>query len=364
MELELIKTDMTPKQRAYAYARGERVDRIPCNLTAGETASLIYGIDICDYYFSSEAMVTVEEGLARDTGADNMGMGLGLRTLAEAVGTEMSYPKDNVSSVKTPAFATPSDVESAELVDIHKDGRLPIMLEAFKVLIDRHGEERNVGTGSAGPLTLASNILGTKQLLKSFIKDKEGAKKVLQYSTNVIIKVAKDLWDEFGISFSLAEPMASKYLLRKSSFEEFCLPYLKQCIDAISSCQGGCSLHICGETKDRWDDIVGLGINGFWCDNCESMLELKQKYGDKIAITGNIPPVDVVLYGTEADINESVKKILLEAADSPSGFCLCPGCTTPVGTPLENMVAIMNAAATFGKGAVKGKLPEGLAAFL
>ena len=362
--MDLIKTEMTPKQRVAAYARGEKVDRIPCNLTAGETAPLLYGIDICDYYFSSEAMVTVEEGLARDTGADNMGMGLGLRTLAEAVGTEMFYPRDNVSSVKTPAFSKPTDVDGAELVDIHKDGRLPIMLEAFKVLIEKHGSERNIGTGSAGPLTLAGNTLGTKQLMKALIKDKEGAKKILQYSTDVIIKVAKDLWDELGISFSLAEPLASKYLLRKSAFEEFCLPYLKQCIDAISSWQGGCSLHICGETNDRWDDIVGLVISGFWCDNCESLLELKQQYGNKITIVGNIPSVDVVLYGNEADINNSVKQILLEAADSPCGFCLCPGCTTPVGTSLDNMVAIMNAAATFGKGAVKGKLPEGLNPFL
>ncbi len=362
--MELIKTDMTPKERAKAYAAGETVDRIPCNLTAGETAPPVYGINISDYYFSSSAMVEVEESLARDTEADNMGMGLGLRTLAEAVGTEMEYFKDNVASVKTPILKSPSDVKGRDLVDIHKDGRLPIMLEAFKVLKDRHGETHNIGTGSAGPLTLAGNTFGIKQLLKSFIKDPEGAKEVLQYSTDVIIKVAKDLFDEFGISFSLAEPLASKNLMRKSTFEEFCLPYLKQCVDAISSWQGGVSMHICGETSDRWDDIVGLGIKGFWIDNCERLEELKNTYGDNLTVVGNIPPVEVVLYGTEDAINNSVKEILISAADNSGGFCLCPGCTTPVGTTLDNMIAIVNAASTYGKNAQKGKLPEGLRNYL
>ena len=358
--MELLKVEMTPKERAFAYVKGERVDRIPCKLNASETASQLYGIDVCDYYHSSEAMVAVEEGLVRDTGADSMGMNIGLRGIAEAIGTEMAYFKDNVSSVKTPALKGAEDVRGRDLVDIHKDGRLPIMLEAFKVLKDRHSETHNIGTGTAGPLTLAGNILGTKKLLKALIKDPDGAKEVLQYSTDVIIKVAKDLWDELGVSISLAEPLASKNLMRKATFEEFCLPYLKQCVDEISSWQGGVSIHICGETNDRWDDIVNLGISSFWLDNCESLVDFKANFGDKVAIVGNTPPVDVLLYGTPSSIAESVKQTLLDAADNPAGFCLCPGCATPVGTSLENMVAYMNAATTFGKGAVKGKLPEGL----
>ena len=38
-----------------------------------------------------------------------------------------------------------------------------------------------------------------------------------------------------------------------------------------------------------------------------------------------------------------------------------PGCTTPIGTPKDNVVGIMNYAAIYGKGAQKGKMPEGMA---
>ena len=42
--MELIKLEMTPKERALAYARGEEVDRIPTSLSASETAPPLYGI--------------------------------------------------------------------------------------------------------------------------------------------------------------------------------------------------------------------------------------------------------------------------------------------------------------------------------
>ena len=97
--MELMKTQMTPKERAIAYAKGEEVDRIPTSLSASETISPLYGINICDYYFSADTMVEVETRLAEDFQADNMGIGLGLRTVAEALGTEMHYSKNNVAYV-------------------------------------------------------------------------------------------------------------------------------------------------------------------------------------------------------------------------------------------------------------------------
>lgn len=94
--MELVKLEMTPKERKIAYARGEEVDRIPTSLSAGETAPPLYGISIRDYYFSADAMVEVESRLAEDFQADNMGMGLGLRTLVEALGQS--------SSIRSTAF--------------------------------------------------------------------------------------------------------------------------------------------------------------------------------------------------------------------------------------------------------------------
>ena len=91
------------------------------------------------------------------------------------------------------------------------------------------------------------------------------------------------------------------------------------------------------------------------------MEDLKNQYGDRIAVVGNIDPVDLLRNGTTDDMKREVIRCLKEAGDTPKGFILMPGCTTPIGTPKENVVAIMNYAAIYGKGAQKGKMPEGMA---
>ena len=158
----------------------------------------------------------------------------------------------------------------------------------------------------------------------------------------------------------LSEPMGSRNLISRRQFREFFTPYISQAVSRMNSYQGSTAIHICGNTRDRWQDVVETGVSGFWIDNCESLKDLKEMYGDKIAVTGNVPPVDILRNGTGHEIEESVRECLLQAADAPCGFRLSPGCTTPVGTSKENMICFMNAASTYGRGARKGRLPEGL----
>lgn len=362
--MELIKLQMTPKERAIVYAKGEEVDRIPTSLSASETAPLLYGIDICDYYFSADAMVEVETRLAEDFQADNMGIGLGLRTVAEALGTEMHYSKNSVSYVAKPRLQTLAELDNMGLINIEKDGRFPIIIEAFERLQERFGLERILGSGVSGPITTATNIFGTEKFLKAALKDKAGAHKLLQYTTDVIVKCCEDMYNRLGIKFMLSEPIVSGDLISKRQFKEFAQPYIAQAVERMNQFQGSTSIHICGKTRDRWDEIVDCGISSFWADNCESLKILKENYGHRIALSGNVMPVDVLRNGTPEIISENIKNCILEAADNPCGYNLCPGCTTPVGTSKENMIAFMNAAAIYGKDARKGYMPKGIQKYL
>ena len=154
--------------------------------------------------------------------------------------------------------------------------------------------------------------------------------------------------------------MGSRDLLSKRQFKEFFVPYIKQAVERMNKFQGSTGIHICGHTRDRWEEVIGTGVSGFWVDNCESLQELKECYGDKVAISGNVPPVDVLKNGTFEEIDQVIKKCIIEAGDNPRGYNLCPGCTTPVDTTKENMVAFMNAAAKYGRGARKGYMPRGI----
>lgn len=351
---------MTPKERLAAYAAGEEVDRIPTTLSAGETAPPLYGYKIRDWYFSSDIMFDVESRLAADFGADNMGVGLGLRALVEALGTRLEYPEKGVSYVVEPKFKSFAEVDGAELVDVDKDGRLPIIIESFEKLMDVYGDIRTFGTGLAGPLTTAGQLIDTEVFLRGMIKDRDGVHKLMQYATDNVVKCARDIHERLGIGVMLSEPMASSDLLSLRQFKQFYKPYLEQAVRRMNEFQGSTAIHICGHTRDRWDLVVGSGVSGFWVDNLEDIGELKELYGQQVSLTGNVPPVAVLLEGSPEDVRKAVLDCLRKAADSPRGYTLCPGCTTPVGTSRENLDAFMDAAWMYGRGARKGCLPRGL----
>ncbi|MBQ9564647.1 MAG: hypothetical protein IJU98_03565, partial [Synergistaceae bacterium] len=182
--MERIRLEMTPKQRLTAYARGEEVDRIPTTLSAAETIPLLYGINLCDHYFSADLMVQTETAVAEEFGADNMGIGLGLRTLVEALGTKLAYPRDSVSYIVEPALKSFDELDRIKPADIDRDGRLPIIVEAFERLQEKFGAERILGSGLAGPLTTAASLIGTEKFLKAMIRDKENAHKLMQRATD------------------------------------------------------------------------------------------------------------------------------------------------------------------------------------
>ena len=101
-------------------------------------------------------------------------------------------------------------------------------------------------------------------------------------------------------------------------------------------------------------------MRSFSVDNCEDLAELKAAIGDKVKISGNVPPVEVMKNGTIDDVIQSVQECLIKGSDSPCGFSLAIGCQVPIGTSRENIEAYIYAARRYGRGAQKGKLCKGL----
>lgn len=358
--MELIKTELTPKERIRLYEAGEEVDRIPTGLDVSETLPVLYGMKQNEFYFSSDLMVEEQTRMAEDFHADNMGVGLSLRALVEALGTKLNYSETSLSSICDPVVKDYRQLDAMGPANIETDGRLPILMETFQRLMDKFGDERVFGSGMAGPLTTAMELVGVEKFLMDTIRDPENIHKLLRYSTDCVIQCARDVHRKLGINLGLAEPMASREICGMKQFREFALPYLKETVDAFQTFQSSPELHVCGRSRDRWDDLVNLGISGFSVDNCENIEELKHLYGSRVSIPGNVAPVDVLRLGTPEDVDKAVKLCIQQAGDAPLGFRLEAGCTIPQYTPKENLIAYMNAAAVYGRGARKGVMPKGI----
>ena len=296
--LKIKQDELTAVERYRLLAQGKKVDRLPCAVDSGETLAPLIGISVDHFYHSSEKMVEVEEYVYRTFHSDGMGLSTTLRGMAEAMGSEIRYFDNNISQLQKPALSSLDEAETAKKIDVDTDGRLHIILDGLKILKEKYGEEVPVGATVTGPFTVAAMVVGTEKL---------------------------------------------------KQYREFSFPYIKKNVDFIRSQGASAGLHICGKSRKIWEDVLETGISAFSLDNIEDLAEAKAVMGDKVSLSGNIPPVEVLRYGTPEMVLESGRQCIRKAWDSPKGFTLTSGCQTPMGTPIANLTALMDCARIFGR---------------
>ena len=342
------KDEMTPKERMTSFAQGLEIDRIPCNPHMGVTMAPFIGCPLKEYYHSAEKMAELEIALFKRLRHDGVSVSTTLRGVAEAMGSKMYYPDNDISLMVAPAINSVEEIELLKPSDPEKDGKLPLVLKAIKTIKKKIGHEVNVGAGLAGPFSTAASVVGTENLLKwmlKYPKEVHVLMEIVTESNNRFIEKAAEL----GVGVGFSDPVSSTSLISVKQFNEFSAPYIKKNVDKMKSLTGGRpSIHICGTSKGIWESVMDTGISSFSIDNVEDVADAKEIMGDRIIISGNVPPVDVMQLGTREDVLKSAKDCIMKTYGAKKGYILSSGCQIPMNTPMENIDALMDAARIYG----------------
>ncbi|SHK42785.1 uroporphyrinogen decarboxylase [Hathewaya proteolytica DSM 3090] len=338
--------ELTSRERIELYFKGKSVDRIPCMPFLGESSTPMLGIDPSEQNQSAEIMAKMEIEAYRTFGHDSCGIGTGLRAMAEAMGAEVQYQKNRVPFMKGNLLNDYKDLNNLKRIDPHKDGRLPIILEALTMADKSIGKEVEVASDIAGPFSVAAFVRGTDNFLKDTIKDKENVHRLLEIVTENNIRYI-DTVSSMGFSIGICDPVASLSMISKKQFREFALPYLKICLDRIKEKGVPGFIHICGKTKAVWNDLVDIGFETLSIDNCEDVAEAVEMVGDRVCVVGNVDPVDTMRFGTTEDVYNEATECIIKGINNPNKYILSTGCDVATGAPIENMYALLNAARDF-----------------
>ncbi len=345
--LEIKRDELTAIERNKLLNEGKEVDRIMCCLDTGETLAPMIGCTLNEYYHSSEKMCELEEYIFHTFHSDGAGVSCTLRGMAEAMGAKVKYADYNIAQLEQPALAL-KDAHNAKRVDVDKDGRLPIILEGVRLVKKKLGDKVPVSATVTGPFTIAAMAVGTERLLIGTVKMPDKVKELMDVIVENNNRYIDRLLD-IGVGIGFADPVSSTSLISVEQYRTFSLPYFRKNVEYIKKNGGGCGLHICGTSRKLWEDIKETGIGAFSLDNVEDVEEAKQVLGDCMEIQGNVPPVEVMRFGTPYDVLRSAKECIRKGYDSPKGYVLTSGCQMPIGTPKENMQALMDAARIFGR---------------
>lgn len=137
-------------------------------------------------------------------------------------------------------------------------------------------------------------------------------------------------------------------------FRELALPIVKRVTDLAYADGMFTHVHSCGpeaelveilanETHLTVIDPLEIPPMG----NC-NLKEIKQKFGDKIVLKGNLHTTDVMLNGTPEQVRDAAKRAIDDAAEG-GGFILSTGDQCGRDTPKENLFAMIETARTYGK---------------
>lgn len=339
---------MTAKERIAAALTGKPFDRIPVSLLISDYAARLLGVTVTEYESSAELLAKGQFEAWQRYGIDIVNTGPGLTGIPEALGCKLALPDGSPYIAEHPV-KTESDLDKLKLPDPWSTARLPLFLEAAKLLQKYTDGGALVTMTTSGPMTTAAALRGTENFMRDFRKNKDFAHRLLAFATEGA-KIFAKAAAEVGVRVTVADPVASGTLISKSLFKEFALPYLKDEIHAIKDYTGGFPvLHICGNTSLIWEEMADTDSSVLSLDNAVSLADAKKQVGHRVALLGNITPTSTMLHGSEEDVKQDALFSLISGYDNPKGYVLGLGCGLPINTPESNIYALMKIAREYGK---------------
>ena len=113
-------------------------------------------------------------------------------------------------------------------------------------------------------------------------------------------------------------------------------------------------LHQHGRLRPIMEDLIGCGVD-LVCPllsppqgDVDDLGAFKRRFGDRIALKGNVDPFRVLLHGGTVDVERAVRECLREGAPG-GGFILGTADSTLIGTPFENIHAFVEAGRSYGR---------------
>ncbi|MBI3979765.1 MAG: hypothetical protein HY331_16430 [Chloroflexi bacterium] len=143
---------------------------------------------------------------------------------------------------------------------------------------------------------------------------------------------------------------AEGLLVQPQHFREHVFPWLKAAVDLCHSRGIPFIFHSDGDIRTLLDDIVACGVDALHPIEPKAMdiVWLKQHYGDRLALMGNIDLGYTLTRGTPEEVDVEVKLRMKQLA--PGGGYACGASNSvPEYVPFENFMAMREAIFRYGR---------------
>jgi uroporphyrinogen decarboxylase len=94
--------------------------------------------------------------------------------------------------------------------------------------------------------------------------------------------------------------------------------------------------------------MADTGADCLSIDNAADLEAARLKVGHRVRLMGNVPPSEIMLQGTPAQVREAVRTCVRKAHNNQKGLVVASGCSLPVETPFANIDAMLDTVREIG----------------
>ncbi len=141
-------------------------------------------------------------------------------------------------------------------------------------------------------------------------------------------------------------------LISKAVFDRHIRPQHQRFIDLAKEYNLPVMMHTCGSSSWAYEDYIAMGLNGVDTLQPEaanmSPRYLKDHFGGRLFFHGCISTAGPVAYGSVQDVIDNCRETL-DIMMPGGGYCFAPTHALQDNSPTENVVAMYEAAHTYGR---------------
>ncbi len=338
---------MDSLERCLTVLDGGIPDRVPVCLENFMHACRVADVSLQDYVADGAVMARTHIVAWERFGHDLIDLENGVCALAGAVGCTVEVPDaESPPWVIAPALERIEDVGLLRPIDPQRDGTLPAMLEATRILRREVGDRVCIlAEADQGPFSLAAQIVGIEEFLMAIMEPHRArfVEALLAYTTEQVTRYALALLDAGAHLTMMGESIAGPDVCAPDQYRSIALPWERRVVDAVAARGGTMGIHICGDATRIADDMVQTGARFLQLDHKIDRGRVKATTAGRTTVIGTVDPSEVITRGTPQAVRAAAEADLRVLAPG-GGFILSPGCSLPYPAPDENVEALVRAA--------------------
>ncbi|MBN2230761.1 MAG: hypothetical protein JW779_14325 [Candidatus Thorarchaeota archaeon] len=237
----------------------------------------------------------------------------------EAFGGETLHKQFGPPESGRPVFDSGEALLAAELPDSDHH-TFDIVHQAHRMMVEKKGSEIPIITAVIAPLSLPVMLFGFETWMECIVDTPDIAKQIVEYLVDYTLDLSNSFFEDGLHALAFFNPVSSTHIMKLTEYKHLSLAADKKYYKSVN---GAAVFAMAGsETPTLIPTLIEqVGVPGIVVSNSDNLREIKQKYGKKLILIGNLDNISMTHWSEERAESE-VKRCIDEAA-SGGGYIIC-----------------------------------------